>query len=57
MRVATLCASMLFGFYVTQGAAQAQNYPIRPVRMIVANGPGSAPDVIARLDTPCFSAR
>lgn len=29
--------------------AAAQNYPVRPVRMIVANGPGSAPDVIARL--------
>lgn len=27
----------------------AQPYPVRPVRMIVANGPGSAPDVIARL--------
>jgi tripartite-type tricarboxylate transporter receptor subunit TctC len=27
----------------------AQTYPARPVRMIVANGPGSAPDVIARL--------
>lgn len=26
-----------------------QAYPARPVRMIVANGPGSAPDVIARL--------
>ena len=33
----------------TSLTAQAQNYPTRPVRMIVANGPGSAPDVIARL--------
>ncbi len=29
--------------------ATAQPYPTRPVRMIVANGAGSAPDVIARL--------
>lgn len=54
---------MLFAFSVTTSAAQTlatepalslskgpgQTYPARPVRMIVANGPGSAPDVIARL--------
>ncbi len=34
---------------VNNSVAQTQNYPSRPVRMIVANGPGSAPDVIARL--------
>ena len=30
-------------------AAQRQPFPTRPVRMIVSNAPGSAPDVIARL--------
>ena len=30
-------------------AAPAQSYPQRPVRMIVANGAGTAPDVIGRL--------
>lgn len=30
-------------------AAPGQTYPQRPVRMIIANGPGSAPDVIGRL--------
>ena len=29
--------------------AAAQAYPQRPVRMIIANGAGSAPDVIGRL--------
>lgn len=34
---------------VTGASAATATYPARPVRMIVANGPGSAPDVIARL--------
>ncbi len=41
------CSSVVLASTVT--LAVAQNYPVRPVRMIVANGPGSAPDVIARL--------
>lgn len=44
---ALIGASTLFAASVTPAAAQA--YPTRPVRMIVANGAGSAPDVIARL--------
>jgi tripartite-type tricarboxylate transporter receptor subunit TctC len=52
-------AARLFSVFLTNGAwlaltatqcaAQTQSYPSRPVRMIVANGPGSAPDVIARM--------
>src|SRR5215470_3875657 len=34
---------------VTIATAHAQAYPQRPVRMIIANGAGSAPDVIGRL--------
>jgi tripartite-type tricarboxylate transporter receptor subunit TctC len=49
LRKHELFAGVLLASSATQGVAQAQNYPSRPVRMIVANGPGSAPDVIARL--------
>lgn len=52
-----VCASVLLACSVTVEAAQqnavatsaAQAYPTRPVRLIVSNGPGSAPDVVARL--------
>jgi tripartite-type tricarboxylate transporter receptor subunit TctC len=47
MRTTALCASLLLAFPVVASAAQA--YPARPVRMIIANGPGSAPDVVGRL--------
>jgi tripartite-type tricarboxylate transporter receptor subunit TctC len=35
--------------FLTLATAHAQAYPQRPVRMIIANGAGSAPDVIGRL--------
>jgi tripartite-type tricarboxylate transporter receptor subunit TctC len=35
--------------HAAQSRATGAQFPIRPVRMIVANGPGSAPDVVARL--------
>jgi len=47
MRLSVVCVSVLLTFSATSSVAQT--YPVRPVRMIVANGPGSAPDVIARL--------
>ena len=40
-------AALVTALSVTTAAAQA--YPQRPVRMIIANGAGSAPDVIGRL--------
>ena len=46
--IAAICASALLATN-SVAVAQSQNYPDRPVRMIVANGPGSAPDVVARL--------
>jgi len=47
MLPAALCSGVLLA--VSSAVSTAQTYPTRPVRMIVANGPGSAPDVIARL--------
>jgi tripartite-type tricarboxylate transporter receptor subunit TctC len=37
--------------------ASAQAYPTRPVRIIVASGPGGAPDIVARLMGPWLSER
>lgn len=50
MRLSVLAAgvvSAVCALHSTASAAQA--YPQRPVRMIIANGAGSAPDVIGRL--------
>ncbi len=30
-------------------AAQAQTYPVRPIRMVLSNGPGSAGDILGRI--------
>jgi tripartite-type tricarboxylate transporter receptor subunit TctC len=55
MRVSALAAGLLLALSATQGHAQTppaaggQPYPVRPVRMIIANGAGTAPDVIGRL--------
>jgi tripartite-type tricarboxylate transporter receptor subunit TctC len=53
MRISALWAGAFVALTITQGHAQNTGagtaYPARPLRMIVANGPGSAPDVIARL--------
>lgn len=49
MRVFALCASVLLASAAAAHAAQQQAWPARPVRLIVSNLPGSAPDVIARL--------
>ena len=57
MRVPIIFSSsvLLFTLTIMQSNAQTattsaeQAYPVRPVRMILASGPGSAPDVIGRL--------
>jgi hypothetical protein len=45
--VAAVAAAVVYTLTITTAAAQA--FPQRPVRMIIANGAGSAPDVIGRL--------
>ena len=40
----TLMVAALFA----AGIAQAQNYPTKPIRMIVASAPGGAPDILGR---------
>jgi tripartite-type tricarboxylate transporter receptor subunit TctC len=58
MRASAIVAGFVlaaFGLTVTQDNARAalasdvKAYPVRPVRLILAAGPGGAPDVIARL--------
>ena len=44
-----LAGVLVFGLVSLVDAAESQIFPNRPVRLIVANTPGSAPDVIARL--------
>ena len=46
---ATLLGASVLAFGSIAAMAQSQNFPARPVRMLVANGPGSAPDVVGRL--------
>ena len=51
MRIAA-ALSVLVAFSTGAEAAQraaGPQFATRPVRLIVANGPGSAPDVVARL--------
>jgi tripartite-type tricarboxylate transporter receptor subunit TctC len=47
VRLAALAGLAAF----SAGTAQAQSWPTRPVKVIMASAPGSAPDVIARIVT------
>ena len=51
-RISVRIAAALVGLAVlSAGVAQAQSWPTRPVKVIMASAPGSAPDVIARIVT------
>jgi tripartite-type tricarboxylate transporter receptor subunit TctC len=57
MRVPAIVASFVLAFSLSvalddaraAAASDVEAYPVRPVRLILASGPGSAPDVIGRL--------
>jgi tripartite-type tricarboxylate transporter receptor subunit TctC len=48
-RVAASLAALVLAPSLAAHAAEQQPWPSRPVRLIVANTPGGAPDVVARL--------
>jgi tripartite-type tricarboxylate transporter receptor subunit TctC len=55
-RVAT-ATSIAVGTVITAAPAVSQNYPVRPVRIIVPTSPPGGADVVARLIAPGLSER
>ncbi len=51
-----VCCLLAIAGVATLESATAQSWPLRPVRLVVGQNPGSSPDVIARLLTERLSA-
>jgi len=48
MRMLPFSVLLMTTLSAAAGAATAQDYPVKPVRMIVASPPGGSPDILAR---------
>jgi tripartite-type tricarboxylate transporter receptor subunit TctC len=53
--VAVTAIALLAAPIFTLALAQAQPYPVRPVRVVVMSTPGSGPDILARMLAPRFA--
>lgn len=52
-----VAASLLASLLLTSGFAAAEDWPAKPVRVLVAFAPGSTPDIVARLVSERLSQR
>jgi tripartite-type tricarboxylate transporter receptor subunit TctC len=52
-----LRALFMVGVLVAAGGAQAQNWPARPIKLVVPTGPGHAVDIVARILTSGVSQK
>jgi tripartite-type tricarboxylate transporter receptor subunit TctC len=58
LKVCLLSAACVLGLNLAQVHAQTQaNWPTRPIKLVVPYGPGSSPDVIARIISEKLSTR
>jgi tripartite-type tricarboxylate transporter receptor subunit TctC len=58
MNIRRLMRAVIVGSFIfTSGLAAAEEWPVKPVRVIVAFAPGSTPDVVARIVSEKLSQR
>lgn len=53
----TTASFLAAGVLIATAPVCSQNYPVRPVRIVVPNAPGSSPDIVARLIAQPLSER